>query len=93
MPKLSLLEIFLIEFVFFALLWLVDDYIASMLTVVISSICFFILILSLIAEWIEKSKVPKSYYIIMFISTITPWIVTGAFVFFAGVDFDWLKKP
>jgi len=93
MKKIRPIELFLIEFIIYSLLWLWDDYIASLMTVVMTSICFFILIISLITELIEKSKVPRWYYYFMVISVIAPIIVALVFIAFMGADFEWMNFP
>lgn len=93
MQKIRPVEIFLIEFIIFSILWLWDDYIASLLTVVIPIICLFILIISLLAELVERSKVPRWYYIIMILSILAPIIAALVFVFFVGADFEWMNFP
>lgn len=93
MKKIRPIEIFLIEFIIYSLLWLSNDYVASMLTVVMTAICFFILIVSLLAELVERSKVPRWYYYFMAISTVTPIIVALIFIYFMGADFEWMSFP
>ena len=91
MPKIRPLELFLIEFIIYTGLWLYNDYIATLVTLIFSSILFFILIISFIAEWIEPSKVPKSYFTFMIISILAPLLAAGIFVSIYGADLDWLK--
>lgn len=93
MKKIRPIELFLIEFIIYALLWLWDDYVASLLTVVMTVICFFILIISLLAELVESSKVPRWYFYFMAISVVTPIIVALVFIAFVGADFEWMSFP
>lgn len=93
MKKIRPIEIFLIEFIIYSLLWLWNDYVASMLTVVMTAICFFILIVSLLAELVERSKVPRWYYYFMAISVAAPIIVALTFIYFMGADFEWMSFP
>jgi len=93
MQKIRPIEIFLIEFILFSLLWLWDDYIASMLTVVFTFIFFFILLISLMVELVERSKVPKWYFTFMAISIFAPIVAAFVFIFFMGADFEWLTIP
>ncbi|RMG86970.1 MAG: hypothetical protein D6714_03225, partial [Bacteroidetes bacterium] len=78
--------------IFYAGLWFWNDYIATMLSLAFPAICFFILIISLIAEWIEPSKVPKWYFQVMIVSILAP-LVTGIF-FVVVLDFglQWMEK-
>jgi hypothetical protein len=93
MQKIRPIEIFLIEFILFSLLWLWDDYIASMLTIVFSFIFFFILVISLLVELVERSKVPKWYFTFMAVSIFAPITAAFVFIFFIGADFEWLTLP
>ena len=93
MKNLGLFEIFLIQFIIYSILWLWDDYIGSLITVVMIPICFFLLIISLIAELIERSKVPKKYFYFMGISAMAPLVAALIFIFFMGADFEWMSLP
>jgi len=93
MQKIRPIEIFLIEFILFSLLWLWDDYIASMLTIVFSFIFFFILVISLMVELVERSKVPRWYFTLMAISIFAPIAAAFVFIYFMGADFEWLSLP
>jgi hypothetical protein len=68
MEKRRYLEIFIFEIILWFGLWLVNDYLATLLTVILTAILIAILLISVISEAIERSKVPKSYFIVMAIS-------------------------
>jgi hypothetical protein len=72
LPKLSLLEIFLLEILVWMGLWLASEYTATLLTTIIAPIVFAILVIALISERIERTKVPRLYFQVMLISTIAP---------------------
>lgn len=91
MPKIRPIEIFLIEFIIYCSLWLWDDYIASLLTLVFTSILIFLFIISLLAELIEPSKVPRWYYYFMGISILAPITAALVFVLIMEFDFEWLS--
>ena len=93
MQKIRPIEVFLIEFIIFSVLWLWDNYIASMLTIVFSFIFFFILVISLMVELVERSKVPKWYFTFMAVSIFAPIAAAFVFIFFMGADFEWLSIP
>ncbi|MEY3241288.1 MAG: hypothetical protein RIR11_2726 [Bacteroidota bacterium] len=85
MPKLSLLEIFLIEILVWMGLWLANEYLASLLTFILTPIVFAVLVIARISEFIERSKVPRIYFGVMLISTIAPilaalvyWLLNAA---------------
>jgi hypothetical protein len=77
--RLSLVEIFLIELVVWLALWLTSDYVATLLTIIVSIIVCAVLVLSLVSEWIEKSKVPRSYFSIMALSVLASLVAAGIF--------------
>jgi len=88
--RIGLIEIVLIQIVLYLLLWIADEFTASLLCVVIPVICFSVLVIALIAEWIEPSKVPKTFFMALGVSIVVP-IVTliGYFMIFG--TFGWLE--
>jgi len=92
MIKIRPIEIFLIQFIIYSVLWLWDEYLASLLTLVFTSIAIFILLISLMAELIEPSKVPRWYFSGMVVSILAPILATIVFVYFVGMEFEWLTK-
>ena len=80
-----LIEIALVELIIFLLLWFWNGFLAFYLTLALTFICAAILLVSLIAEWIEKSKVKRIYFYIMAISVIVPWIAAAVIY---GLDLD-----
>jgi len=78
-------ELFILELILFLALWLWDDYIGLLLSVILSGIAFFILIVSLIVEWIEPSKVPRRYFYWIGVTVLAPLLV-GVFhrILFGG---------
>ena len=70
-----LIEISLGVALVFLLLWQWYPYLAYMLTLIFVSICFFILLISLISEGLERSKVPRLFFFAMVVGTLVPLIV------------------
>ncbi len=66
------LEAFLVQVLGYLLLWLWNDYLATILSLIFGGIAFFIWFISLIVEWVEKSKVPPSYYRLMLLCFLAP---------------------
>lgn len=82
MPESSLqqsLLTFLIQVVFYAALWLWDEYAALFVSIAFSAIAFFLLLIALVAEWIERSKVPSFFFLFLLISFLTPLLMTISF--------------
>ena len=90
MIKFGAIELFVIEFILFAALWLMSDYVGTLLSIGISITAFFILIISLIAEWIEPSKVPRWYFTFMVVTIFTPLLVAGIMVYIFEGKLDWM---
>ncbi len=88
---LSNIEVFLIEAVLYIVLWLWNEYIATILTLSFAAIAFFILVVSLISEAIERSKVPRWYFSYMVISVLTPLAIGAFFYVLNKGSFGWMK--
>ena len=89
--KLRPIELFLIETILFLLLWLWNDYLAMLLSLIFGSICFFVLVIALGAELIERSKVPRWYYYIMLASIAAPLVSALIYVGIVGGEMNWMK--
>ena len=83
-------EILIIEAIAFLGLWIIDEYIATLLTFIASPIFAGICIVSLIAEKIERSRIQREYFYMMAGLAIIPIIIfIGIFFFNGGTSFDW----
>jgi hypothetical protein len=89
MRRLSPLEVFLIQAAIYLLLWLGDDYTATLVSVAFGGIFLCIWLLSLVFELVEPSKVPKWYFRYMFASALAPMLVSAIFFWIYGVP-DWI---
>lgn len=89
--RLKPLEIFLIEVTIYLLIWVLNDYVGSLLSIIFCFIFASILIISLLVEWIEKSKVPRWYYLFMLMSIIAPIIASLIMVMVGGIP-SWLLE-
>lgn len=92
MFRLSLLEIFLLELVVWLGLWLANDYIATLLTLIIAAIVSAVLIIALISESLERSKVPKKYFHVMAISIVAPLLSAALYVVLFQGQLDFLNR-
>ena len=88
---LSMTEVFLIEAIIYIAMWMWDEYVATIMTLSFSSIALFVLVISLISELIERSKVPHWYFTYMLISILTPLIIGAFFWVLNNGSFSWLK--
>ncbi len=87
---LSMTEVFLIQAVFYIVAWLLNDHAATILTLSFAAIALFILVISLIAEVFDRSKVPRWYFWVMVISVLTPLIIGAFFLTLKNGTLDWM---
>jgi len=89
--KLTVLEVFLLEIVVWLGFWLLNDYMATLLTFIIVAIVSSVLIIALISEWIERSKVTRYYFQIMAVSVAAPLVAGALYVLLFG-ELSWFKQ-
>jgi hypothetical protein len=91
LKSLGIIEISLFQLIFYGLFWISNQYLAILLTAIIVPILIMLLVISIVAEILERSKVPKSYFTFMIISILIPLLV-GIF-FYKTNDgiFDWMQ--
>lgn len=87
----SLLEIFLLELTLWLALWLGNDYLATLLTLIIGAILTAVLAVALISELIERSKVPKRYFWVMSLSILAPLVAMACYMFIFGGKLNFLE--
>lgn len=78
LKRLATIEALLIQVIFYLLLWLWDDYLASIISLILGGISFSVLIISYLVELVERSRVSKDYYRVMFFCFLAP--VLGAII-------------
>lgn len=91
MFRLRPIEGFLIQFIIYIVLWMSNDYVASLLTIVLVVIILAILLISLIVEWIEPSKVPRAYFVWMSLSIAAPILAAAIYVGLMGGNLEWIN--
>ncbi len=87
----NLIIIALLQCVVHSGIWLWNEYVASYLTLIFPVMICIILLLSGIADWIEPSRIPGWYYILMIISIIIPILIGAVFYFIYDGKMDWLE--
>ncbi len=86
-------EIILLEAIIFILLWITNEYLASLLTFIAVPVFLAILIISLLAEAIDRSKVGRSYFWLMLGLGLVPAIIfLVMFIANGGTSFDWARQ-
>jgi len=82
----------LVQTIAYILLWLYDDYVGLVISAVMAAILLALVCFAAIAELIEKSKVPASYYKWMLLSIIPPVVVSLFFTLITGGQFSWINQ-
>lgn len=90
--RLSLFEIFLLELAIWLAVWLLNDYMAALLTIIVSAIVLAVLAIALLAEAIERSKVPRWYFWVMGLSILASVLSALLYVSIFGGRFEFLTK-
>lgn len=83
-------EGFLIQVIFYSIIWFISEYIGLLLCVVMTGVIGALLIFALILELVDKSEVPASYFCWMGLSCIAPLVVGLGFSFLYGGVFEWM---
>jgi hypothetical protein len=73
-------------------IWLWDEYVASYITLIFPAMILVILVLGLLADWIEPARVPGWYYKVMVISIIIPVLIGLVFYYINGGRIGWLVQ-
>ena len=89
--KLSLGEIFFIQLIFWMLLWLLNDYMATLLTFCIGAVVSAVLVVALMAEVVERSKVPRRYFYVMGLSLLAIVLAASLYVTVLGGRLEFLQ--
>ena len=89
--RVSLFEIFLIQVVVYALIWLTDDYIGSYMSIVIPVLAAGVLVVALLSELIEPSRISRKYFWVMGISIATPLLVGAFFMVLHQGELQWME--
>lgn len=90
LPSPGILEIFLFQLIVYAVIWLTNEYLASLISFIIVPILIAVLLISLIADQIEKSNVPRKYYGFLLVSILAPILVYGFFIWIYEGVLDWI---
>lgn len=69
------IEIFFVEIIVFLGLWLWNEQVAKVFTFIIPLVCGAILLIAVISELLERTKISRLYFIGMLISVLTPLLV------------------
>ncbi len=84
-----ILEAFLGQIAIYLIIWLNNDYLATLLSLVFGGIALAILIISLIVDWVEYSGVPRWYYQLLVTGVLAPSVGFGLYLVL-NKGLDWM---
>ena len=88
---ITAIEVFLVEVAIFMGLWLLSPFWASLLTFIIPMIGLPILLIALIAEWLERTRISRMYFVVMLISILVPPLVALIYNLLSGNEWNFLN--
>lgn len=83
-------EALLVQILLYLLLWLWNDYLAAVLSLIFGGIALSVLVIAKVTEWIEPSNAPKSYYRLMLVCVLAPLIAAALGLLLLG-GVSWLE--
>ena len=89
--ELGFKEWFIIQLAAYAVLWTLDDFAGSLLSITFALISIGILVVSKIADWIEPSRISPNYYGLIYASILAPAIITLIFLFLFNGQLGWIE--
>ena len=84
-------EIVLVESIFFTLCWIINDYIALILSIALTAIIAAVLLIAMVSEKIERSRVPRSFFVTLFVCVFPPIIIGLVYHFAIEGQYAWLE--
>lgn len=90
MSKIRSIEVLLFQLIIYLIIWVFNEYLATMLSLIFGTIFLLILLISLIVEWIERSKVPRWYFSLMLMSVLAPIIAAIIYLGISG-SMEWME--
>ena len=75
MNRKRLLEFFLLLLIIYTIVFLWNEHVGYLLTLIMAAVVFAVLLISYLVERIEPSKVPATYFHVMGILFLAPFLV------------------
>lgn len=75
MNRKRLFEFFLLLLIIYTIVFLWNEHVGYLLTLIMAAVVFAILLISYLVEYIEPSKVPATYFYVMWILFLAPAVV------------------
>jgi len=83
------IEIFLAQCVLYLLIWVMDEYTATLITSILVPVLLGILLIAGMVELVDRSKISSRYFYIMLLSILAPIVVAAGFGLIVGFNYDW----
>ncbi|MDQ3015674.1 MAG: hypothetical protein M3R25_02990 [Bacteroidota bacterium] len=90
--KTHFITILLAQAVIYTIVWIWDEYVASYMTLIFPGVLTVILILAVIADIIEPSRISRWYYLIMLGSILVPILIGATFYYMHDGNLEWLSN-
>ena len=91
LDRLVTIESFLVQFVIYLLIWLFNDYLAVLLSLILGGIALSVYVISKLVELVESSRVPKVYYRFMVICFTAP-LLAGILGLLMRNGLSWMEN-
>ena len=85
------MQIGLIQVIIYVLLWMWNDYLMTILSLALGGILLSVLLISLISDWLQPSKVPNWYYQLMVASLLANLLGYALFLV-SGNEVTWMNE-
>jgi hypothetical protein len=83
----------LAQAIFYTMVWMLNDYTATILSGIFILIALSVLIISFISDRLEYANVGSSYYLVLWISFLVPMMIGLLFWKIKGGTLDWMQSP
>ncbi len=90
--RIGLIEFILIQLIVYTAIWMLSEYIGFFITLTFPVLVTAVLLISLIAEWIEPSRVPRLFFKFLFAAILTPLIVLAFFTALHNGHWGWMDQ-
>lgn len=81
-------QLFMVECMVWLAVWLLNDYLAALLTAILGSMVFAVWLIAKISEYLEPSRVPSWYFSVLLTTLLATLSTAGFYVVLnGGLDF------
>ena len=87
-----MLEIFVLQLIVWLSIWLLNDYLATLLTLCIGAVVSAVLIVAILSEIVERSKVPRQYFYVMGLTILSLLVAAVIYIVILGGRLEFLSE-